>query len=115
MQKNQNRTTIKDVAIQADVSIATVSKIINGKDEHISEETRQRVFEVIGDLGYVPNSMAKSLKEANTKTLGLVIPDIGNAFPEMAKGCLLYTSFRKKRGKNWKRASSFITIIRTED
>ena len=47
IQKNQHRVTIKDVARQADVSIATVSKIINGKDEHISEATRQKVFEVI--------------------------------------------------------------------
>ena len=86
IQKNQHRVTIKDVARQADVSIATVSKIINGKDEHISEATRQKVFEVIDHLGYVQNSMAKGLKESNTKTLGLVIPDIGNAFPEMAKG-----------------------------
>lgn len=86
MQNNQHRITIKDVARAADVSIATVSKIVNGKDEHISETTRQRVFEIIEGLGYVQNSMAKGLKEANTKTLGLVIPDIGNAFPEMAKG-----------------------------
>ena len=86
IQKNQHRVTIKDVARQADVSIATVSKIINGKDEHISEATRQKVFEVLDHLGYVQNSMAKGLKESNTKTLGLVIPDIGNAFPEMAKG-----------------------------
>lgn len=86
IQKNKCRITIKDVARQADVSIATVSKIINGKDEHISASTRQRVFEVIEHLGYVQNSMAKGLKESNTKILGLVIPDIGNAFPEMAKG-----------------------------
>ncbi len=85
MQK-QHRITIKDVAKQADVSIATVSKIINGKDEHISEVTRQKVLEIIEQLGYVQNTMAKGLKEANTKTLGLVIPDIDNAFPEMAKG-----------------------------
>lgn len=85
-QNNQNRVTIKDVARHADVSIATVSKIINGKDEHISEPTRQKVLEVIEQLGYIQNSMAKGLKEANTKTLGLVIPDISNAFPEMAKG-----------------------------
>ena len=58
----RNRVTIKDVAMQADVSIATVSKIINGKDKHISEETRQRVFEVIENLEYIPNSMAKGLK-----------------------------------------------------
>ena len=85
MQK-QHRITIKDVAKQADVSIATVSKIINGKDEHISEATRQKVLEIIEQMGYVQNTMAKGLKEANTKTLGLVIPDIDNAFPEMAKG-----------------------------
>ena len=85
MQK-QRRVTIKDVAKQADVSIATVSKIVNGKDEHISEETRQKVLDTIAQMGYVQNTMAKALKEANTKTLGLVIPDIDNAFPEMAKG-----------------------------
>ena len=85
-QKNQRRTTIKDVAAYADVSIATVSKIINGKDEHITDATRQRVFEAIDTLGYVQNTMAKSLKESSTKTLGLILPDISNAFPEMAKG-----------------------------
>lgn len=85
-QKNQHRTTIKDVARESGVSIATVSKIINGKDEHISQATRQRVFQTIDALGYVQNSMAKGLKESNTRTLGLVIPDISNAFPEMAKG-----------------------------
>ena len=86
MYKNQHRVTIKDVAFKANVSTATVSKIINGKDQHISELTRQKVCAVISELGYVPNSIARSLKEANTKTLGLVMPDIGNSFPEMAKG-----------------------------
>ena len=85
-QKSTRRITIKDVAAQAGVSIATVSKIINGKDEHITEATRQRVFDAIASLGYVQNTMAKSLKEASTKTLGLVLPDISNAFPEMARG-----------------------------
>lgn len=85
-QKKQSRVTIKDVARHADVSIATVSKIINGKDEHISTGTRQNVLAVIAQLGYVQNSMAKGLKESNTKTLGLIIPDISNAFPEMAMG-----------------------------
>jgi len=85
-QTNKRRITIKDVAGYAGVSIATVSKIMNGKDEHISDGTRQRVLEVIEELGYVQNSMAKGLKESNTRTLGLVIPDIDNAFPEMAKG-----------------------------
>ena len=54
-QTNKRRITIKDVAGYAGVSIATVSKIMNGKDEHISDGTRQRVLEVIEELGYVQN------------------------------------------------------------
>ena len=50
-QTNKRRITIKDVAGYAGVSIATVSKIMNGKDEHISDGTRQRVLEVIEELG----------------------------------------------------------------
>lgn len=120
IEKNQYRVTIKDVALQADVSIATVSKIINGKDGHISEETRQRVFEVIHDLGYVQNSMAKSLKEANTKTLGLVIPDIGNAFPEMAKGAQDeafahgYTMFFCSTDNNSVQEEKFLNILKSK-
>lgn len=120
VKKNQHRATIKDVALQADVSIATVSKIINGKDNHISEETRQRVFEVIDDLGYVQNSMAKSLKETNTKTLGLVIPDIGNAFPEMAKGAQDeafahgYTMFFCSTDSNSVQEEKFLNVLKSK-
>lgn len=120
VQKNQHRVTIKDVALQADVSIATVSKIINGKDGHISEETRQRVLEVIDDLGYVQNSMAKSLKETNTKTLGLVLPDIANAFPEMAKGAQDeafahgYTIFLCSTDSNSVQEEKFLNVLKSK-
>ncbi len=86
MNKRKKRTTITDVAIAANVSIATVSKIVNGKDQKISEETRQRVQELIKELEYIPNEMARSLKDAASRTIGLMIPNIGNAFPEMAQG-----------------------------
>lgn len=86
IQHNNNRVTIKDVANYSNVSIATVSKVINGKDQHISEPTRRNILDAVEHLGYVPNSMAKSLKVSSTKTIGLIIPDISNAFPEMAKG-----------------------------
>ena len=62
MQKQQ-WVTIKNVAKQADVTIDTVLKSINGKDEHISEMTRYKVLETIEQLGYVQNTMAKGLKE----------------------------------------------------
>lgn len=120
MPKNLHRATIKEVALKADVSTATVSKIINGKDNHISEETRQRVFEAIDDLGYVQNSMAKSLKEINTKTLGLVIPDIGNAFPEMAKGAQDeafahgYTMFFCSTDSNSVQEEKFLNVLKSK-
>lgn len=84
--KMGNRVTIKDIAEIAEVSIATVSKVLNNKDEHISVETRERVNSISDQLGYIPNAFAKGLKISNSKTLGLILPDISNAFPEMAKG-----------------------------
>lgn len=82
----KRRVTITDVAELAGVSIATVSKVLNGKDEHISAETREMVQDAVKELGYVPNDMARCLKDQNSKTIGLMLPDISNAFPEMAQG-----------------------------
>lgn len=119
-QKNQHHTTIKDVARESGVSIATVSKIINGKDEHISQATRQRVFQTIDALGYVQNSMAKGLKESNTRTLGLVIPDISNAFPEMAKGAQEeafshgYTMLFGSTDNNYVQEEKFLETLRSK-
>lgn len=64
----KRRVTIIDVAELAGVSIATVSKVLNGKDEHISPQTILQVKEAAEELGYVPNDMARSLKAWNTKT-----------------------------------------------
>lgn len=72
--------TIKEIAERSGVSIATVSKIINGKDKHISEETRRRVKDVLRDTGYVSNAIARGLKIRKTFTLGYVLPDITNPF-----------------------------------
>ncbi len=72
--------TMKHIAELCQVSIATVSKIVNGKDEDIGEETRQRVLKTIKEQGYRMNTLAQSMKTKNTKTLGLIIPDIKNAY-----------------------------------
>ncbi|SHJ80771.1 LacI family DNA-binding transcriptional regulator [Tepidibacter formicigenes] len=79
--------TIKDIAKFAGVSATTVSKIINNKDENISDATRQRVLDLMKEYNYVPNKIAKSLVTKKTNTIGLVIPDIRNPFfPELARG-----------------------------
>lgn len=79
--------TIKRIAELANVSGATVSKVINGKDEHISEATRQRVLRIVEEEGYIPNGIAKSLKMNKTKTIGIIMPDVMNLFySELARG-----------------------------
>ena len=81
------KVTIKEIANAAGVSIATVSKVVNGKDHNITTATRQRVLETINELNYVPNRIASSMITKNTYTIGLVIPDITNPFfPEVARG-----------------------------
>lgn len=71
--------TIKDVAREAGVSVATVSRSFSGS-QPVSAEVRERVREVSRRLGYRPNAVARSLRVESTKTLGLVIPNIMNPF-----------------------------------
>ena len=70
---------MSDVARQAGVSLMTVSRVINNKGD-VSSETRQRVLEVISNLGYRPSAIARSLATKETSTIGLVVPDVSNAF-----------------------------------
>lgn len=71
--------TIKDVAREAGVSTATVSRVVN-QDPRISPTTRARVEAVIEQLHYKVNSVARSLKNKRTLTVGLVAPEIANVF-----------------------------------
>ncbi|OUC08767.1 LacI family transcriptional regulator, partial [Litorilinea aerophila] len=84
------RPTQADVARLAGVSRATVSYVLNNQTRGrvpISEETRRRVLDAIAELDYVPDARAQALRSGNTKTIGLIIPDIHNPhFWEMADG-----------------------------
>ncbi len=71
--------TIKDVAKHANVAISTASRVINASG-YVSDETRDRVQEAVKSLGYVPNSIARSLKQKQTFSIGLLVTDIGNPF-----------------------------------
>lgn len=67
--------TIRDIAQECGVSIATVSNVLNGK-KNVSEEMRARVMEKVRELNYTPNSVAKNLKTKRTRTLGIIVEDI---------------------------------------
>jgi DNA-binding LacI/PurR family transcriptional regulator len=71
--------TIYDVAKEAGVSIATVSKVIN-ETGRISSKTRKHVTEVMKHLDYQPSLVASALTKKRTNTIGLLIPDLGNLF-----------------------------------
>jgi LacI family transcriptional regulator len=78
--------TIYDVAREASVSMATVSRVVNN-NPNVKPQTRKKVFEAIERLGYRPNAVARGLASKKTTTVGVVIPDISNAiFAEVARG-----------------------------
>ncbi|RVC55872.1 MAG: LacI family transcriptional regulator [Mesorhizobium sp.] len=72
-------TTIADVARYAGVSVATVSHVMN-RTRHVEPETAERVRAAIAALRYSPNSLARSLRRGETKTIGLLLPDNSNPF-----------------------------------
>jgi LacI family transcriptional regulator len=77
---------MSDVAQEANVSLMTVSRVVNNKDG-IRSETRQKVQEVIERLGYRPSNLARGLVTQKTGTIGLVVPDNANPFfSEVARG-----------------------------
>lgn len=75
------RASIKDIARIAEVSVATVSYVLNRKEgSRISEATRKKVFEVAENISYTPNKIARSLKMSKSKLIGLIVADISNDF-----------------------------------
>lgn len=78
--------TIKDVAKAANVSVASVSRALNGSGT-VTEETRRAVLEAARALRYIPHSGARSLSTSRTNTVGVVLPDLyGEFFSELIRG-----------------------------
>ena len=75
----KERVTLADVAEKAEVSTMTVSRVLNNKGE-ISDETRQHVLQVMQELGYRPNRVARSLATAKTLRIGVIIPSYSSAY-----------------------------------
>ncbi|MGX7091569.1 substrate-binding domain-containing protein [Hutsoniella sourekii] len=71
--------TIYDVAREAGVSMATVSRVVNG-NPNVKPSTRQKVSEVIDRLNYRPNAVARGLASKRTTTVGVIIPSVTNLF-----------------------------------
>ena len=75
----QKSISIKEIAKMANVSVATVSRVINNNGR-FSKETKEKVEALIKEYGYTTNVAAKSLRTSKSKTIGLIVPNIDNAW-----------------------------------
>lgn len=73
------KVTISDVARLAGVSTATVSHTINNT-RYVSNETKEKVYRAVAELGYTPDASARSFRTGKKKTVGFIVPDISNKF-----------------------------------
>jgi len=86
MKRNKRSMTILDVATAAGVSVSTVSRVLNDKDD-IAPETYERVKNIIAEMGYTSSLAARSMRSHRMNVIGLIMPDAGEPFPiEVMKG-----------------------------
>ena len=76
------RVSLKDIAKELGVSTATVSLVLNGKNEkgRVSKKMTQKILDKAAELNYVPNTLAKGLKMGKSRTIGLIVADVSNLF-----------------------------------
>lgn len=75
----KKQLSIKDIAKLSNVSTATVSRVLNDNGR-FSKETKEKVLSVVKEFGYSTNSVAKTLREQKSNTIGMIVPDISNEF-----------------------------------
>ncbi|MBN1122647.1 MAG: LacI family DNA-binding transcriptional regulator [Anaerolineae bacterium] len=122
MARTRRSVTIIDVAKAAGVGVSTVSRVINNKG-YVSEETHQRVSEVIDDLGYAQNLAARSMRSQQTNLIGLIMPDVTDPFCiELMRGVsraiieldydlIIYTNGDIRRNDSNTRMQQYVSIL----
>lgn len=101
----QLRVRLIDIAKKANVSVATVSMALNKDNPKVSKDKIAEIKKIAKDMNYIPNSMARGLVTQSTKTVGLIIPDIENAF----------FSSLVKRIEDLLRQEGYMTLITNSD
>ena len=72
-------TTLADIARAAGTSLSTASRALSGRG-YVAAAVRQRLFEAADELGYVPDASAQTLKQRTSRTIGVVVSDLGDSF-----------------------------------
>jgi LacI family transcriptional regulator len=81
MKRNSKSVTIRDVANKAGVSVTTVSRVLNGKDD-ISEATNQKVLAIVQELGYASSLAARGMRSHRTNLIGLILHDVASHYSQ---------------------------------
>ncbi len=122
IKRNPKAITIRDVAKQAGVSVTTVSRVINGRED-ISEETIKKVQAVVQDLDYSSSLAARGMRSRRTNVLGLIMPNIAlyysqellrgvnRAIFELRKELIIYTSGVVDRENVAQRERSYVALL----
>jgi LacI family transcriptional regulator len=122
MVRTKRPVTIIDVAKAAGVGVSTVSRVVNNKG-YVSEETHQRVTNVIDELGYAQNLAARSMRSQQTNVIGLIMPDVTDPFCiELMRGVsraiieldydlIIYTNGDIRRNDSATRMQQYVSIL----
>jgi LacI family transcriptional regulator len=122
MGRGKKAITIQDVARTAGVSVSTVSRVLNDKDD-VAPETYQRVQDVIQQMGYTSSLAARSMRSRRTNVIGLIVPDVADSFSiQVMKGVnqaifdldydlIIYTSGSIKKRSAAQREQYFVSLL----
>ncbi len=122
MKRTPRAVTIHDVAKAAGVSVSTVSRVLNDKDD-VAVETHEKVQRVIADLGYTSSLAARSLRSRRTNVIGLIMPDVEDPFCiQVMKGVhraiakleydlIAYTSGSIKKQSKAEREQHYVSLL----
>jgi LacI family transcriptional regulator len=116
--------TIHDVAEAAGVSVSTVSRVLNDKDD-VASETYEKVKDIIDEMGYASSLAARSMRSRKTDVIGLIIPDVENPFPievmrgvsraitEMDYDLIVYTYGNIRKNTSADRERQYVSLLNT--
>jgi LacI family transcriptional regulator len=122
IKRNPKAVTIRDVARKAGVSVTTVSRVLNGKDD-ISEKTIKKVLAVVQGLGYASSLAARGMRSRRTNVIGLIIPNVSlyysqeilrgvnQAIADLDEHLIIYTSGVMHRENIAQHERSYVTLL----
>ncbi len=122
MRASQKPVTIHDVAEAAGVSVSTVSRVLNDKDD-VASETYMRVQQVIDELGYVSSLAARGMRSRRTNVIGLIMPDVcslysiavmqgvNRAIAQMDYDLIIYTNGDVQKNASAAQESYYVSLL----